>query len=481
MAKQHAMSAAPITPKFPFFHLARELRDRIYSFIWSDTELLIFKDAHVLTISYGPANPSAQPHLPKWLLLSQGTLSEGLEQFTRHAVCTSIKPAQRLEKPIYAHINDHALLLSCVRELRLDLALRCSEIPIYESNEYDALFTITPRVEYWCTLIPIDSGISVWDFLPNLTTLTLRIDCQNLEWVCNPRQISVMGCRETLGTRFQNVRLEVPPPVIESNPNELEQENEIPKISPIATTYLRLQNTLVRMCEMFSRTYIANLEDVEMEKLLHETYAQVEFRSRSESARPGDDPEIKDLRLLEAMKHRTERSREVNDWIDQETGTWHVEFTTSQTRRTSAPTNKTPNPQYQLQCIGLKRFAIVNPTNETVMFTLDDMPKHGSASYSCDVTKEVLWIDDNNITGYTRDNGPTYSRAAPPQPKWRPEITDDGELPLHTIPAPPRREGVVRGAWEWRYRDIGLDLRRSVVAVSLRNYAICCSFGLARR
>ncbi|ORY03740.1 hypothetical protein BCR34DRAFT_573284 [Clohesyomyces aquaticus] len=71
-----------------FFSLARELRDRIYHYMWQDTKIYFTQFAIEFAIAYGVGvEHPLDTALPVWLLTDKRMLSEGMEQFYRHAEC----------------------------------------------------------------------------------------------------------------------------------------------------------------------------------------------------------------------------------------------------------------------------------------------------------------------------------------------------------------------------------------------------------
>jgi hypothetical protein len=437
----------------PFFSLPLELRNHIYASIWSSTLLLIYKSSHVLAISHGPLNTSAHPHLPTWLLTSRAVFTEGLAEFARGAVCTCIKPVARLQRPVHAHVNGDAEneLLRRVREVRLDLAVRCYEKQLRPDSAYFAHFIFTPRDEYWCTLLPLEPRtraeprMRLRKFLPSATRLTLQVECQNLEWVVGPHLLRVMWARgmQVLGTRWRSVRLEVAPLVVESEVGE-DGGMEVPCVAAIRETYGLLIEKLVELAAMFTRTHVANLDDSDLERVLNNVYVSPRVWATCKHLMSHDDPEIKNEKLAAAMRTRPQRQQIFRTWTDSDSGAWTLDISTI--------TNQSPITTPAFQLPSLTHFFISLPTNERATFTLDTPPKRGTISYSCPDTNEVLWYErDANATGYMRDNGPEFLQSAPEQPGWRQEyrISTPQAPCAYMINAPERRGGDHRCA-EWQ-------------------------------
>ncbi|KAF2829479.1 hypothetical protein CC86DRAFT_368488 [Ophiobolus disseminans] len=392
--------------KFPFFSLAREVRDQIYHHLFSDTYLNIAKNQHIVSICYGKPHEPCD-HFPAWLLLSKSTLSEGLAQFSCHAACSRITAPPSKDGPIDPsiahHIHRDTLLLSSVREIRLELIQNC----LYNHQEVDGVvgseaFFVTryrpkegePRYLEYKPPVPFD--FRTRELVPALERLTLKIEVELFGWDGSPNSVVVSALvLRALGVRYKNVRFEVLPPAIQSI------AGKTAPVAVIAAVYPRFHQTLHYLACLFTRGYDP-AADGDADTTVDEAYWG------RETWMPKEDSAINEF---ESSARRfselstSDRMHTIRDWINDETGAWNIEVD-QVTEPSYAP--------YVSQACGLKSFTAPklvgmpgnsDITNTSDVFKLDTTAKRGSASYSCASTGEMLWIQDKDkgVTGYMRD------------------------------------------------------------------------------
>lgn len=431
------MDASPCT----ISRLPRELLDRIFDILWFDTSLLIYASDHVVKVSYETSsNPSSQ--IPRWLVTSKFFLAAGLAQFQRHGVVTCIRPAAHLPSPVHAHIGRDTLLLHSVSEMRLDVAVRCSEKQVVSNSHCHAWCSLLPREEYWDTLVPLGTtGPLVRSFLPGLEQLTLQIDLQLLEWMGDPKSFSIASKPfRMLGARWRHVTIEVARPDLDCD------DTSALHVGSLDALFRRMQIALAELGTLFTHLYTAEHRHfgASIENALDRVYQDSACWLVYDGVRLPNEPTAMTERVEEYLHWRkriSKSERMFNDWIDARTGTWHLEITYPKAKSASQRRVAPPSLKYTGLC------SLLAPNiHPTAPFFRDDSPRTGVVSYSCVEDPALGFYIDDDESGAINAHNERQVHHRPVEPIYEPahRYTRNKNF----IKAPEREGGDFVPGWE---------------------------------
>ncbi|CAO2654622.1 Nn.00g113550.m01.CDS01 [Neocucurbitaria sp. VM-36] len=401
--------------------LPRELRDRIWDFGLDETKLYIEKDNHIITITYPDSfndqqndnqkEPLQSINTPRWLLANKQVLSEGLDQFSRRAVCTGFAQKTLLPKypldtsPPPPHEN---LLLNHIKEISLPVEL--STI----SHKHDGTIkaslmdlSITPKPHGTRgPLYPLDARTKITSFLPNASSLHLSISLPNLERYPRPHLLRINAVKlRFLGTHFTRVHISLQRPRL-AGTNDV----SVPRIAPLSAYYYRLQRALVQFGGHLSR-HLGTLRPASAK----ENWPSAEWR------------EAQYWWVSEHMMHPCEEYEgggtreswyEITDWMDGEAGEWHLRITEHIGKEEEGKEEEV----IHLHNTGLRYWSVAKPEREVPGyrdFKRDEVARFGERSWSCEESGEVVWVEDKEeaVTGWLlRDENGEEQKQFLPEP-----------------------------------------------------------------
>jgi hypothetical protein len=211
--------------------LPRELRDTIYSFLWSSDPILLHDPMHIITVAH---NPSARAYIshkvytrlhdPRWLLTCRTLFAEGLEEFKRGAVCVGVRSASRNSQGI-----DNKALYQRVTKLRI----ACAAQPDKSGQQ----------------IFIVSEGDWAWDRLlsavPGATHLTLSIASQDVHLMPANAPLHVESMLAHRARHFTHISLELTPPEVRTDWHQSDEDNCVPDLAAISTGYMRLQEEVL--------------------------------------------------------------------------------------------------------------------------------------------------------------------------------------------------------------------------------------------